>query len=105
MFALDIFVAFNSAFYDEDYKVIDDRKIIARTYLKGWFLIDFFAIIPFEFLFKSLTNLGEYNGIIKIIRLAKIYKLIKLTRLIKMFKMFKRSNKFFEVLFKFVRVT
>ena len=37
---------FNTAFYDEDFKMIAHRGIIAVTYFKGWFIIDLLAIFP-----------------------------------------------------------
>ena len=43
-FLIDIFFTFNSAYIDEDFKVISSRKVIAVNYLKGWFTIDFVAI-------------------------------------------------------------
>jgi hypothetical protein len=49
-FLVDIFVIFNSAFYDSEFLVVEDRKVIAKDYLKGWFLIDLLAIIPFDLL-------------------------------------------------------
>lgn len=48
VFGLDIIVVFFSAYYNEDFKIIDDRSKIATKYLKGWFVIDFVAIIPFD---------------------------------------------------------
>lgn len=48
MFLIDIIIIFNSAYYDEDFNLIQDRKLIAISYLKSWFPIDFFAIIPFD---------------------------------------------------------
>ena len=47
MFTFDIVVVFNTAYYDDDYKIVEDRKIIAKTYLKGWLIIDAGAVIPF----------------------------------------------------------
>jgi hypothetical protein len=47
-FFIDIIVNFNSAYIDESYEVIDDRKKIAKSYLVSWFLIDFLSIVPFE---------------------------------------------------------
>jgi len=47
-FFIDIVVNFNSAYIDESYEVIDDRKKIAHSYLVSWFLIDFLSIVPFE---------------------------------------------------------
>lgn len=47
-FFIDIFVNFTSAYYDLDYELIDDRKVIAKTYLSSWFSVDFLSIIPFD---------------------------------------------------------
>ena len=47
-FVIDIFVIFNSAFYDEETELIEDRKKIAKNYLNGWFTIDLLAIVPFD---------------------------------------------------------
>ena len=48
LFLIDILVIFNSAFYDEDVELIDDRKDIAISYIQGWFIVDLLAIIPFD---------------------------------------------------------
>jgi len=42
-----------SAYYDDDMDVVDDRKMIAKTYLGSWFTIDFLAIFPFSIIFGS----------------------------------------------------
>ena len=47
LFLIDIIVIFNTAYSDEYYIMIKDRKLIARNYLRGWFFIDIFAIIQF----------------------------------------------------------
>lgn len=46
IFALDMILNFFFAFYDNQDEVIDERKKIATAYLKGWFFIDFFTILP-----------------------------------------------------------
>ena len=86
LFTADILVAFNSAYYDDDYVIVEDRKTIAKFYLKGWFFIDFGAVIPFEYI---LGSIGSYNGLIKIARIGRLYKLVKLTRIIRIFKFLK----------------
>jgi hyperpolarization activated cyclic nucleotide-gated potassium channel 2 len=48
IFLIDIFVIFNSAFYDDNFKLIDDREIIKKTYLKSWFALDVISVIPFH---------------------------------------------------------
>ena len=46
-FLVDMIVSFNSASYDEDFKILDNRARISCDYLKGWFLIDLLSIFPF----------------------------------------------------------
>jgi len=48
LFLIDIIVLFNCAHYDDEFVIVENRKIIARDYLKSWFLIDFISIVPFE---------------------------------------------------------
>ena len=51
---MDIIVVFMSEYYDADMNLIQDHKKIASNYIKGWFLLDIFAIIPFELVILSL---------------------------------------------------
>jgi hypothetical protein len=90
-FFIDMAVIFNSAYYDESFALINSRRKISIDYLKGWFTIDLFAIIPFDILFGN-----GLNQIVRITRIGKMYKLIKLTRLVRILKIFKESNKFFK---------
>jgi len=50
-FLIDIVVIFNSAFYDDDFAIVDNRSIISKKYLSGWFFIDVMTIIPFDTIF------------------------------------------------------
>lgn len=50
LFLVDIILNFNTAFYDEDFAIIEDRCTIAKNYATGWLLIDILAIIPFDFI-------------------------------------------------------
>jgi len=47
LFFMDILINFNTAFYDSNLELVTCRKTIALNYLKTWFIIDFFAVIPF----------------------------------------------------------
>lgn len=53
LFGIDIVLNFLTAFQNELYEVVDDRKQIAIRYLKGWFIIDLLAIIPFDLILSS----------------------------------------------------
>lgn len=70
------------------------------TYLKGWFLIDFIAIIPFD----MFLGVSGYNGLTRILKLPKLYRLIKMTRLIRMFKILKQRNKLVKYMGEFMKI-
>jgi len=48
LFLVDIIFIFCTAYNDDDFTIIDDRKQIARGYIYSWFSIDFLAIVPFD---------------------------------------------------------
>lgn len=95
-FGLDIIVVFFSAFYDEDFYIIDNLKDIARYYLFGWFLLDILAIVPFDHL-AAINNddsdsSGNVNAVARIAKLGRMQKLIKLSRLIRILKVVKQKK-------------
>ena len=51
LFTLDIIFNFNTAFIDEDFRVIANRKTIAKSYLRGWFTVDVIAVFQFNWIF------------------------------------------------------
>ena len=59
IFFLDIIVNFFSAYQNEVFKMIDDRKVIACTYLKGWFVIDLIAIVPFDLIMNAMSAVPD----------------------------------------------
>jgi hyperpolarization activated cyclic nucleotide-gated potassium channel 2 len=86
LFLLDIFVIFGTAFQGEDLQIEDDRKQIACTYIKSWFLVDVVSIFPFDVIMHVSVD-KNYNSLIRFAKLGRLYKLVKLTRLIKMLRM------------------
>lgn len=87
-FAVDIIASFVSSYYDEDFYVVDDLKIISCNYLRTWFIIDIVAIFPFD-IFQ--TNNGRSSGVIRVARIGRMWKLVKLTRLIRFVKIVKQK--------------
>lgn len=90
IFLIDIFVNFFSAFQNEDLVMIDDRKVICKSYLSSWFLLDMIAIFPFDLLTKI-----EGNSIVRVTRIGKLYKLIKVFRMVRLLKVFRQQKKLF----------
>ena len=93
---MDLIFSFCTCQVDENFKIIDDRKIIAKEYFKGWFLVDFIAIIQFDTIIKnvseSASNKAIGNGIIRVTKIGRMYKLVKLTRLLRVLKVVKNKN-------------
>ena len=51
LFLCDIIVTFNSATFDDDFNLNENRGKIAYDYVTGWFLLDFICIVPFDLMF------------------------------------------------------
>jgi len=72
----------------ENYEAIEfDKHIIAMTYIKSWFFIDFFSGVPFS-LIDLISNGGAPNNAksLKALRFLKLARLLKLGRLLKIEK-------------------
>ena len=80
----------------------DERAIIAKNYLKGWFTIDLLAIIPFDVILSNLQS--NANGILRIARVGRLYKLVKLTRLLRILKIMKEKSKLMKYLNDFLKI-
>lgn len=50
MFIIDIFINFRTTFVDSNDEVVSDPCRVAVNYMKGWFIVDLLAAIPFELL-------------------------------------------------------
>jgi len=81
-------LTFHCAYKNEYDEMVDSYKEIVCNYLRGFFIVDFVALIPLDFLFYILglekvydTNLNyDYNKYAKILRIGKLVKLSKLLR-------------------------
>lgn len=100
-FLMDILIIMNSAFYDMDMNMIESRCEIIKWYLKGWFWIDFLAIVPFELILMS----SGFNSMVRISKIGRLYKLVKITRLIRILKILKEKNKLLRYLVDFLRIS
>lgn len=98
LFAIDIIVTFNSAITNDEFSTIENHKEIAINYLKGWFWVDFLAILPLEWFLPSSdesetgTSNSNMNSVVRILRVGRLSKLIKLMKLLRVLK-FLNKNK------------
>jgi potassium voltage-gated channel Eag-related subfamily H protein 7 len=67
--------------------VIDLRRIRGR-YLRGWFVVDFISILPFDSVSFAVSGSGMSE--FKIMRVIRVLRLIKLLRLLRMSRMSSR---------------
>ena len=54
IFLADLILTFFTAIYDNEHKLITNKKVIARNYLKGWFLIDLIAWYEYIYIYKYI---------------------------------------------------
>ena len=71
MFIVDIFINFRTTCVDKNDEVVSDPCRIALHYMKGWFIIDLLAAIPFEL----LIILGDTDQVIMWLAISLTYVL------------------------------
>ncbi len=90
VFALDIVLNFLTAYTDRTTDVIvTSPKLIAMRYLRGFFLIDLLATIPFGYILTQspiaiANKLGKLGRLPKLVRFARAARLLKLLRVYKL---------------------
>jgi len=99
-FFVDLVLNFFFAFYDKDFEIVEDRKKIAKSYLRSWFWVDLFAVLPFDL----FLHFGDFNGMSRILKLPKLYRLIKMTRLVRILKIVKERNKLVKYLQEILKI-
>ena len=62
MFIIDIFINFRTTFVNATEEVVSDPCRIAVHYVKGWFLVDLLAAIPFELLIM-IGNTNQVSSV------------------------------------------
>lgn len=103
LFTMDIFIIFNSAYHDEDYVIVEDRKKIAGMYIHSWFFIDVLAVFPFELILNNGGS-NNYEDIVRITRIGRMYKLVKMTRLVRILKLAKSRSKLLKQVNEFLKI-
>ncbi|KAL7047399.1 hypothetical protein ACKWTF_002890 [Chironomus riparius] len=78
LFIVDIILNFRTTFVSSKGEVVSDSKLICLNYLRGWFVVDFLAAIPFDHLYASNLLSGEESHI----HLVKLTRLLRLARLL-----------------------
>ncbi|XP_033216833.1 potassium voltage-gated channel subfamily H member 2 isoform X2 [Belonocnema kinseyi] len=78
-FIVDILINFRTTFVNSNDEVVSHPGKIAVHYLKGWFIIDLVAAIPFDLLlFGSDTD--ETTTLIGLLKTARLLRLVRVAR-------------------------
>ena len=92
LFMIDVALQFFTAYVDKWGNLHKNRRSIARRYVKGYFLIDFVAAIPFDYFLTSgaVKKLAMIKGI-RLLRIFKVFKFLdkyKSSNIWKIFRLF-----------------
>ncbi len=85
-FFTDVMLNFVTSIYLNG-KLVSDRKIVAKNYLRGWFLIDFLASLPLDMLLS-----GSFGMLTDAARMFRLLRLFRLARLAQFMQKLARSN-------------
>lgn len=101
---IDMFLQMRMCYYDKKTrKMITDQKRIKREYLKSWFFIDFFSVVPADqvlllvgnIMVKNVTTetgvewgilLMEWSITARLMRLLRLVRLVKIKQLLNLEK-------------------
>ena len=102
LFAIDIIVIFQSCYYDDEFVIVENRWMIAKEYLKSWFIIDLVAILPFDVIFKSAG--ANSVDMIRLARMGRMYKMIKMAKILRVLKIIKQRSQLLKYLSEFLKI-
>ncbi|KAL2101234.1 hypothetical protein ACEWY4_002995 [Coilia grayii] len=81
MFVVDIVINFRTTYVNHNDEVVSQPARIARHYLKGWFLIDIVAAVPFDLLiFRSSSDEPHTTTLIGLLKTARLLRLVRVAR-------------------------
>eukprot|EP01084_Bolivina_argentea_P160056 278752_1 len=86
---IDILITYRTAYFDkwDRLRLIIDECQIAKRYIIGWFFIDLFTSLPFEFMLPG-------KGIVKFVKVLRVFRFIRIIKILRLFKMIKYFDGF-----------
>ena len=97
LFMFDLFLSFNTGYITHANKLILDRRLIAMNYVRGWFVVDLAASVPFDLIIQAFessngssdNNTAAATSLLKSFKLPRLLRLLKLMRLMRLVKIIK----------------
>ena len=96
-FITDVILNFRTGYVDHGATEMDPKKI-AQNYVSSWFLIDFFASIPWEYILasgESISDTMDKKSARKSLKLSKYFKIPKLLRMARLLRAFNKYARFY----------
>jgi CRP-like cAMP-binding protein len=88
-FLLDILINLNTAFKDQNGKLVSDRREIFMNYLKGFLFADIFSVFPLYLISES--TVGRMNILVRLLRLFRLARVLKVIQKFEVIKRFKSN--------------
>eukprot|EP00928_Gymnodinium_smaydae_P010357 TRINITY_DN13899_c0_g1_i1.p1 TRINITY_DN13899_c0_g1~~TRINITY_DN13899_c0_g1_i1.p1 ORF type:complete len:796 (+),score=72.49 TRINITY_DN13899_c0_g1_i1:48-2390(+) len=88
-FMIDIFLNFATGFFHEGCLVMK-QVLIVQHYLRGWFLLDLIATIPWNVFFTE-TSTGNAT-LVRVVKAGKFIRVLRLLRLMKLKRMVEKCE-------------
>eukprot|EP01048_Picozoa_sp_COSAG05_P000759 COSAG05_NODE_23_length_31591_cov_92.542995_12_plen_785_part_00 len=82
-FMLHVILNFRTAIVDENMLVSDSRTIAVR-YIRGWFLVDIVASVPFDFILNTDNSSSKATGSFRLARLLRLGRLVRVASIARM---------------------
>mmetsp|Transcript_78041 Transcript_78041/g.226417 ORF Transcript_78041/g.226417 Transcript_78041/m.226417 type:complete len:927 (-) Transcript_78041:119-2899(-) len=89
-FLMDIICQFFCCYVNHKGVLVSSPKLVARKYLKSWFIPDIVAGIPWEWLSGDDSSVRQMTRSVRFIRAARMFRLARLIRIMKLRSLFER---------------
>uniref|UniRef100_A0A1I8ITY1 Cyclic nucleotide-binding domain-containing protein n=1 Tax=Macrostomum lignano TaxID=282301 RepID=A0A1I8ITY1_9PLAT len=81
MFIIDIFINFRTTYVNSNDEVVCKPSKIAVNYLKGWFIIDLLAALPFDLMLIGFeAGSDETTTLVGLFKTARLLRLVRVAR-------------------------
>ncbi|XP_041367918.1 potassium voltage-gated channel subfamily H member 7-like isoform X2 [Gigantopelta aegis] len=112
VFFLDIVINFRTGIILNDFadEIILDPKLIAKHYMKSWFILDLISSVPVDYIFlmwdseANFSQLFHAGRALRMLRLAKLLSLLRLLRLSRLVRYVQQWEEFLAIAGKFMRI-
>ena len=91
VFIVEIFVNFNTGFYDAGNNLVMDRQRISDRYITSWFSIDVISSIPLDLIFRE-SSVTDSVSALRLTKLLRMFKLMKMLSVLRVHRVHRAFN-------------